>query len=143
MAINEKWVEKVRKELAELAKGSGKNTLYEADMVIETLLQENARIKKEYANYMEKVARSEISAKEWRNRVTTKLMKTDPNIEKDDLFFSATTSGYSLAYRPYHPEESSADFKVYGSFNGGIQLHGISLIPNIITYGSIEEFENN
>lgn len=125
MAINEKWVEKVRKELAELAKDSGKNTLYEADMVIETLLQENARIKKEYANYMEKV--------------------TDPNIEKDDLFFSATSSGYSLAYKPYFPEKSSADFEVYGSFDGGIHLHGNfqSLLPTIITYGNIEEFENN
>lgn len=143
MAINEKWIEKVRKELAELAKGSGKNALYEADMVIETLLQENARIKEEHSIYMEKVARSEISAKEWRNRVTAKLMKTDPNIEEDDLFFSATSSGYRLAYKPAYPENSNADFDVYGSFIGKTELRGNfhSLTPTILKYKSIEEFE--
>ena len=89
--------------------------------------------------------RNVIGAKEFKNRVKTKLMQIDGNIKEDDLYFSQTVSGYYIEYKPKYPERSNGDFIVYQDLNGSISVHGNvdALVPTINHYEDIEDFENS
>lgn len=86
---------------------------------------------------------SKIGAKEFKNRVITKLMQIDGNIKEDDLYFSQTTSGYDIVYKPEYPNRSNADFIVHQDLTGSISVHGnmSALIPTIEKYKDINDFE--
>lgn len=86
---------------------------------------------------------SKIGAKEFKNRVKTKLMQIDGNIKEDDLYFSQTLTGYCMAYEPEYPNRSNADFIVYQDLNGSISVHGnmSALVPTIEHYENIDDFE--
>ena len=87
---------------------------------------------------------SRIGAKEFKNRVKTTLMKIDENIKEDDLYFSQTTSGYYIEYKPEYPNRSNADFIVYQDLAGSISVHGnmSALVPTIKHYEDINDFEH-
>lgn len=86
---------------------------------------------------------SKIGAKEFKNRVKTKLMQIDENIKEDDLYFSQTVTGYYMEYKPEYPNRSNADFIVYQDLNGSISVHGnmSALVPTIEKYEDINDFE--
>lgn len=89
--------------------------------------------------------RNVIGAKEFKQRVKTKLMQIDGNIKEDDLYFSQTTTGYYMEYKPYYPEKSNGDFIVSQDLNGSISVHGNmdALVPTINKYEDISDFEKN
>ena len=89
--------------------------------------------------------RNVIRAKEFKNRVKTKLMQIDGNIKEDDLYFTQTASGYYMEYKPKYPERSNGDFIVYQDLNGSISVHGNmdALVPTIEKYEDIGDFEKN
>ena len=85
-----------------------------------------------------------IGAKEFKTRVTAKLKQIDPKIKDDDLYFSQTQTGYYIEYKPLYPESSPADFTVYKHlFVDAMSVYGNlkALIPTVIHYENIEEFE--
>lgn len=86
---------------------------------------------------------SKVGAKEFKNRVKTTLMKIDGTIKEDDLYFSQTTSGYYIEYKPKYPDRSNADFIVYQDLAGSISVHGnmLALVPTIEHYEDINDFE--
>lgn len=86
---------------------------------------------------------SKIGAKEFKNRVKTKLMQIDGNIKEDDLYFSQTVTGYCMEYKPEYPNRSNADFIIYQDLNGSISVHGnmLALVPTIKRYEDINDFE--
>lgn len=88
---------------------------------------------------------SRIGAKEFQNRVKTKLMETNKGISPEDLYFSQTASGYYIEYKPEYPNRSNADFIVYQNLVGTISVHGNmnSLVPTIRHYDNIDEFEHS
>ena len=87
---------------------------------------------------------SKIGAKEFRNRVKEALIKVDGTIKDDDLYFSQTTSGYYIEYRPEYPNKSNADFIIYQDLAGSISVHGnmLALVPTIEHYDDIKDFEH-
>lgn len=89
--------------------------------------------------------RNVIGTKEFKQRVKTKLMQIDENIKEDDLYFSQTSSGYYLEYKPNYPEKSNGDFIVYQDLNGSISVHGNinAIVPTIDMYEDINDFERN
>lgn len=89
--------------------------------------------------------RNVIGEKEFKQRVKTKLMQIDENIKEDDLYFSQTSRGYYLEYKPNYPEKSNGDFIVYQDLNGSISVHGNmdALVPTINKYEDINDFESN
>jgi len=89
--------------------------------------------------------RNIIGAKEFKQRVKTKLMQIDGNIKEDDLYFSQTARGYYMEYKPNYPERSNGDFIVYQDLNGSISVHGNmdALVPTIKKYEDIKVFEKN
>ena len=89
--------------------------------------------------------RNVIGAKEFKQRVKTKLMQLDGNIKEDDLYFTQTVRGYYMEYKPNYPEKSNGDFIVYQDLNGSISVHGNMdvLVPTIDKYEDIEDFEKN
>ena len=86
---------------------------------------------------------SKIGAKEFKNRVKTKLMQIDENIKEDDLYFSQTVTGYYIEYKPEYPNRSNADFIVYQDLNGSISVHGnmLALVPTIEKYEDLNDLE--
>ena len=44
--------------------------------------------------------RNVIGAKEFKNRVKTKLMQINEDIKEKDLYFTQTVSGYYMEYKP-------------------------------------------
>ena len=86
-----------------------------------------------------------IGAKEFKDKVKTKLMQLDENINEDDLYFSQTVTGYYMEYKPKYPERSNGDFIVCQDLNGSISVYGNmdSLVPTINKYEDIEDFEKN
>ena len=87
-----------------------------------------------------------IEAEEFKQRITSILMKADSNIKADDLYFSGKTiRGYYVDYMPKHPEITAADFIVHQDFDGKISVHGNmnALIPTIHHYKSIDDFERS
>ena len=88
---------------------------------------------------------TKIGAKEFKERVKTTLMQIDGNIKEDDLYFSQTTSGYYIEYKPKYPNRSNADFIVYQDLAGSISVHGnmSALVPTIQHYNNIDDFEHS
>jgi hypothetical protein len=86
---------------------------------------------------------SKIGAKEFKNRVKTKLTESNKDINPDDLYFSQTASGYYIEYKPKYPNRSDADFIVYQDLAGSISVHGNmnALVPTIQHYENIYDFE--
>ena len=86
---------------------------------------------------------SKIGAKEFKERVKNKLMQVNNNINENDLYFSQTTTGYDLEYRPRYPRRTLADLLVHQDLNGSITLYGNiqSLISTIREFEDIEDFE--
>lgn len=86
-----------------------------------------------------------IGAKEFKQRIKTKLMQIDGNIKENDLYFSQTARGYYMEYKPNYPERSNGDFIVYQDLNGSISVHGNmdALMPTINKYEDINDFEEN
>lgn len=84
-----------------------------------------------------------IGSKEFRKRVTTKLLQVSGNIKEGDLIFSQSILGYRIAYRPCYPESSNGDFDVWQETDGTITVRGNfqALIPTINKYKDIEDFE--
>lgn len=89
--------------------------------------------------------RSVIGSKDFKQRVTDKLKEVDRNINNEDLYFSQTTTGYYMDYKPNYPEKSNCDFVVYQNINGLIFIYGNlnANIPTIIRYENIEDFEDS
>ena len=87
---------------------------------------------------------SKVGSKEFKRRVTEKIQRIDETIKEDDLYFTQTTSGYYLEYRPEYPNESMADFIVYQDLVGSISVHGNmdAVVPTINHYEDISDFEN-
>ena len=56
--------------------------------------------------------RNIIGAKEFEDRVKTKLKQVDENINENDLYFYKTVTGYYMIYKPKYPERSNGDFIV-------------------------------
>jgi hypothetical protein len=88
---------------------------------------------------------SRIGASEFKSRVISKLTQIDPSINAEDLYFSQTTNGYYIEYRPKYPESSPADFIVYQDLAGSISVHGnmSAIVPTIHQYENIEDFERS
>lgn len=89
--------------------------------------------------------RNIIGAKEFEDRVKTKLKQVDENINENDLYFYKTVTGYCMIYKPKYPERSNGDFIVYQDLNGSISVHGNmdAIVPTIDAYEDIEDFEKN
>ena len=86
---------------------------------------------------------TKIGAKEFKERVKNKLIQVDNDINENDLYFTQTTMGYFLDYKPQYPQQTSADFFVYQDLNGSISVHGNmqAIVPTISTYENIDDFE--
>lgn len=91
------------------------------------------------------IFKSIIGAEEFKQRVKTKVMRIDENIKEKDLYFSQTTGGYYMEYRPNYPDRSNGDFIVYQDLNGSISVHGNmdAPVPTINKYEDIDDFEEN
>ena len=89
--------------------------------------------------------RNVIGAKEFKNRVKTKLMQINEDIKEKDLYFTQTVSGYYMEYKPKYPERSNGDFIVYQDLAVSISVHGNieAIVPTINHYENIVDFENN
>lgn len=87
--------------------------------------------------------RNVIGVKEFKKRVKAKLTQINNDIKEEDLYFSQTTSGYYMEYKPNYPNRSNGDFIVYQDLNGSIQVHGNmdALVPTIEKYEDIADFE--
>ena len=88
---------------------------------------------------------SKIGAKEFKSRVKTKLIESNKDINPDDLYFSQTTSGYYIEYKPEYPNRSNADFIIYQDLAGSISVHGNmnALVPTFHHYDNIDDFEHS
>lgn len=89
------------------------------------------------------MAVTKIEANEFKSRVKAILMQIDGNIKEDDLYFSQTTSGYYIEYKPEYPNRTNADFIVYQDLAGSISVHGnmSAVVPTIEHYEDINDFE--
>lgn len=89
--------------------------------------------------------RNVIGAKEFKKRVKAKLIQINNDIKEEDLYFSQTTSGYYMEYKPNYPNRSNGDFIVYQDLAGSISVHGNmdAIIPTIEKYENISDFEKN
>ena len=89
--------------------------------------------------------RKVIGAKVFRNRVSARIKAIDKNIKDDDLYFTQTQNGYSLAYLPDYPENNKVDFVVFQNLDGTIEMNRnlYALIPTIRKFKDIYDFENN
>ena len=121
--------------------------IHEWFKTVNTLIDKGILRKRDCAGlayeYNHKDLRKVIGAREFKQRVKTKLMQIDGNIKEDDLYFSQTTSGYYMEYKPKYPNRSNADFIVYQDLNGSISIHGnmSALVPTIEHYEDISDFE--
>lgn len=88
--------------------------------------------------------RNVIGAKEFQNRVKSKLIQNNKWIQEDDLYFSQTAKSYYIEYKPNYPERSNGDFIVCQDLNGLISVYGNldATIPTIKKYNDIKDFEN-
>lgn len=86
-----------------------------------------------------------IGAKDFKRRVKQKLIQMNKDIKEEDLYFSQTTTGYYMEYKPNYPYRSSGDFIVYQDLNGSISIHGNmdAIVPTIEKYENIIDFEKN
>ena len=86
-----------------------------------------------------------IGAKDFKQRVKQKLIRTNNDIKEEDLYFSQTTTGYYMEYKPNYPYESSVAFIVYQDLNGSISVYGNmgAIVPTIKKYENIIDFEKN
>ncbi len=89
--------------------------------------------------------RNVIGAKEFKQRVKAKLIQINNDIKEEDLYFSQTTSGYYMEYKPNYPYRSNGDFIVYQDLAGSISVHGNmdAIVPTIEKYENIADFEKN
>lgn len=89
--------------------------------------------------------RSVIGAKEFKQRVKAKLIQINNDIKEEDLYFSQTTLGYYMEYKPNYPYRSNGDFIVYQDLAGSISVHGNmdAIVPTIEKYENIADFEEN
>lgn len=65
------------------------------------------------------------------------------NIKESDLYFSQTTLGYCMEYKPNYPYKSNEDFIVEQDLNGSISVYGNmdAMVPTIEKYENIIDFE--
>lgn len=89
--------------------------------------------------------RNVIGAKEFKKRVKAKLIQINNDIKEEDLYFSQTTSGYYMEYKPNYPNRSNGDFIVYQDLSGSISVYGNmnAIVPTIEKYENISDFEKN
>lgn len=79
-----------------------------------------------------------FGAKEFKNIVYKKIK----NINDDDLYFSQTLNGYSIAYKPEYPNTSKKDFCIYSDISGNITISGnIKTTTGVNRFKSLDEFE--
>lgn len=91
------------------------------------------------------INRKVIGAKEFSQRVKSKLVQLNKDIKDDDLYFSQTERGYYMEYKPNYLEESNADIIIYQDLNGSISLYGNrgAVVPVTKIYENINDFEDN
>lgn len=73
-----------------------------------------------------------FGAKEFKNIVYKKIK----NINDDDLYFSQTMDGYSIACEPKYPNTSKKDFCIYSDISGNIKT-----TTGVNRFKSLDEFE--
>lgn len=91
--------------------------------------------------------RQDAAIKDFRERVTGKLVLAFPGINRKDLCFFQDNSGYRCRI-VYHPESLPADtgaFSVCLETSGKIRLFGNmqALVPTVRTFKNVDDFEEN
>lgn len=87
-----------------------------------------------------------ISAKEFRNRVVTKLKNVNKNIKAEDLYFTQIQKYRCITYKPNYPEQTLGDFCVEQNIlTGEIRVYADNMphIPIIRRFKDINDFIEN
>lgn len=89
------------------------------------------------------------SVKEFKKRVTEKLLNINNEIKEEDLYFDQSADLYTIEYKPDYPNKSNGDFMICQQiFNekGKVSVYGnysALIFPTIRHFKNLDDFEEN
>ena len=87
------------------------------------------------------------SVKEFKKRVTVKLLNINNEIKEEDLYFDQSADLYTIEYKPNFPDKSNGDFMICQKIlNEEISVYGnysALIIPTIRHFKNLDDFEEN
>lgn len=87
------------------------------------------------------------SVKEFKKRVTEKLLNINNEIKEEDLYFNYSVNSYTIEYKPNYPNKNNGDFMVSQKiFNDEISIYGnysTLTVPTIRRFKNLDDFEEN
>ena len=87
------------------------------------------------------------SVKEFKKRVTEKLLNINNEIKEEDLYFDQSADLYTIEYKPNYPNKNNGDFMVSQKiFNDEISIYGnysTLTVPTIRRFKNLYDFEEN